>query len=115
MSRGLSHADILATATRFTARSIADAYKSFIIPHHSIDEVIVSGGGAHNQLLMAMLSELLPEMEVKTLSSIGLNSDAKEAVIFALLGNDFMKGICNNLPSATGASKRTVMGKLALP
>jgi len=113
--RGLGHADIVATATAFTARSIAEGYRRFVFPRCRIDEVIVTGGGAHNGTLLAMLASMLPEQTVMNSQSLGFNDDAKEAVIFALLGNDFMYGIRNNLPSATGAAEATVMGKLALP
>jgi len=113
--RGLSAADTVATATAFTARSIAEGCRRFVFPRCRIDEVIVSGGGAHNRTLLDMLSALLPGVTVTTSQAYGLSDDAKEAVIFALLGNDFLHGICNNLPIATGASRPTVMGKLALP
>ncbi|OWA35649.1 anhydro-N-acetylmuramic acid kinase [Saccharibacillus sp. O16] len=113
--RGLSDADIVATASLFTARSIAEAYREFVFPRCRIDEVIVSGGGARNGTLMAMLASLLPEQRVCSSAEFGVDDDAKEAVIFALLGNDFLRGVPNNLPSATGASRPTVMGKLALP
>lgn len=113
--RGLSDADIVATATAFTARTIAEGYNRYVFPACRIDEVIVSGGGAHNATLMAMLQQLLPEQRVLTSGELGFSDDAKEAVIFALLGNDFMHGITNNLPSATGAARSTVMGKLAFP
>ncbi|MNI88943.1 Anhydro-N-acetylmuramic acid kinase [compost metagenome] len=62
-----------------------------------------------------MLQHLLPEQKVLTSGELGFSDDAKEAIIFALLGNDFMHGIANNLPSATGATRPTVMGKLAFP
>lgn len=114
-SRKLEAADIVATATALTARSIAGALFQFVIPRCRIEEVIVSGGGAHNRTLLRQLAELLPEQRVLTSSELGLADDAKEAVIFALLGNDFLRGISNNIPSATGASRPTVMGKLALP
>lgn len=113
--RGLGNADIVATATAFTARSIADSYRQFVFPRCSIDEVIVTGGGAHNRTLMRMLADMLPDQKVMTSQTLGFNDDAKEAVIFALLGNDFIHGVCNNLPAATGAAHPTVMGKLALP
>lgn len=113
--RGLGHADIVATATSFTARSIAEGYRRFVFPRCRIDEVIVTGGGAHNGTLLAMLASMLPEQTVMNSQSMGFNDDAKEAVIFALLGNDFLHGVRNNLPSATGAAEATVMGKLALP
>lgn len=114
-ARGLPDADIVATATAFTAESIAAGYRRFVFPRCRIDEVIVSGGGARNAELMRMLAQRLPEQRIMTSGALGVDDDAKEAVIFALLGNDFMHGICNNLPSATGAAVPTVMGKLALP
>lgn len=113
--RNLQDADIVATATAFTAHSIADSYHRFVFPVCGIDEVIVTGGGAHNAELLRMLAVLLPEQKVMTSAQLGFHDDAKEAVIFALLGNDFMHGIPNNLPAATGAARSTVMGKLALP
>ncbi|MCM3129193.1 anhydro-N-acetylmuramic acid kinase [Paenibacillus provencensis] len=112
--RGLSSADIVATATWFTAKSIADSYERWVFPKNKIDQIIVSGGGAHNEVLLAMLSELLPGRTVAKASSFGIDDDAKEALIFALLGNECIHGIPNNIPSATGAGRRVVMGKLAL-
>jgi anhydro-N-acetylmuramic acid kinase len=114
-ARELEAADIVATATAFTARSIANACRDFVMPRCRLDEVIVSGGGAHNRTLLRQLAELLPEQEILTSGELGLADDAKEAVIFALLGNDFLRGISNNVTAATGASRPTVMGKLALP
>jgi anhydro-N-acetylmuramic acid kinase len=113
--RGLSEADMVATATAFTARTIAEGYKRHVFPVCAIDEVIISGGGAHNNTLLDMLQELLPGQKVLTSGQLGFSDDAKEAIIFALLGNDFMHGVANNLPSATGADRPTVMGKLAFP
>lgn len=112
---GASAADIVATATAFTAHSITDGYKRFVFPLMDIHDVVVSGGGARNATLMRMLAELLPAHRVLASDELGLNSDAKEAIAFALLGNNFLHGIPNNLPSATGAKTDTVMGKLALP
>lgn len=112
---GASPADIVATATAFTAHSIASGYRDFVFPHMAVADVIVSGGGARNATLMRMLAELLPDQRVIASDELGLSGDAKEAIAFTLLGNNFVHGIPNNLPSATGASKATVMGKLALP
>ncbi|MEF2246901.1 anhydro-N-acetylmuramic acid kinase [Paenibacillus sp. IITD108] len=114
-SYSLKDADIVATATAFTAHTIADSCKQHVLPFTNIDQIIVSGGGAFNKTLLRMLGELLPEQQVLTADEAGVSSDAKEAIIFALLGNDFMYEKCNNMPSATGASTATVMGKLALP
>ncbi len=113
--RGLADADIVATATRFTARTIALAYRRDVFPRCAIEEVIVTGGGARNRTLLRMLAELLPKQRVTNSRALGYNDDAKEALIFAMLGNDFLCGVANNLPSATGAARPTVMGKLALP
>lgn len=113
--QGLGDADIVATATAFTARTIARGYRDFVFPRCAVGEVIITGGGAHNRTLLEMLSGLLPEQRVTNSRALGYDDDAKEAMIFAILGNDFMHGIANNLPSATGASRPTVMGKLALP
>lgn len=113
--RGLREADIVASATALTARSIADSYLKFVLPNTPVHEVIVSGGGAHNRTLLGMLADLLPEVRIRRSGDFGVHEDAKEAVVFALLGNDFMHGIANQLPRATGAERPTVMGKLALP
>ncbi|WP_246029225.1 anhydro-N-acetylmuramic acid kinase [Paenibacillus humicus] len=114
-ARGLGAEDIVATATALTARSIADACRQLVLPRCEVHELVVSGGGACNATLLTMLSGLLPELSVTTSGSLGIPDDAKEAVIFALLGHDFLLGQANNLPSATGASRPTVLGKLALP
>ena len=113
--RGLSSSDTVATVTAFTSMSISMAFNHFVLPRTSVEEVIVSGGGAHNRTLMRQLAEQLPGQKVLTSTELGLPEDAKEAVIFALLGHDFLQGIPNNLPAATGASRPTIMGKLALP
>ncbi|NOV01567.1 anhydro-N-acetylmuramic acid kinase [Paenibacillus planticolens] len=115
LERGLAHEDIVATATAFTAHSIARAYQDFIFPQYDMAEVIVSGGGARNRTLLGMLQELLPEQAILTSDELGISGDAKEAILFALLGNDWIHGVPNNLPSATGAERPTIMGKLALP
>lgn len=112
---GLSAADTIATFTAFTARSIADSYKDFVLPAMAVHDVLVSGGGMHNATLLRMMGGLLPEQAIVRSDALGVSGDAKEAMVFALLGNNMLHGIPNNLPSATGASCATVMGKLALP
>ncbi|TNJ66625.1 anhydro-N-acetylmuramic acid kinase [Paenibacillus hemerocallicola] len=113
--KGLSDADIVATFTAFTAHSISQSYREFVLPVMPVEEVIVSGGGAHNRTLLAMIAELHPGLTVTTSDKLGISSDAKEAVAFAIFANNFLFGIPNNLPSATGAPVPTIMGKLALP
>ncbi|MBP2017507.1 anhydro-N-acetylmuramic acid kinase [Symbiobacterium terraclitae] len=103
-------ADLVATATAFTAHSIADAYRRFLGP---VDEVIVGGGGARNPVLMRMLAEALPGARVTAHEAVGINSDAKEAIAFALLANDCVLELPTNVPGATGGG-RAVLGKICL-
>ena len=99
--------DILATATAFTAHSIALSLRRFAprLPAR----LVVGGGGSRNPTLLAFLQEALPETKVQIQEDLGLDSDAKEAVAFAILANEALFGICNNAPSATGAKHVVVM------
>ncbi len=108
--RGLSPAQIMATLTAITARSIADAYQRFGPKH--IDEVIVSGGGGHNTTLMQMLRAALPASRVTLYDDFGLPADAKEAVLIALLGYEAIHGRPANLPRCTGARGPTTLGTI---
>ncbi len=107
--------DLLATVVRFTAASIARAYKDFIFPRFEVDQVIVSGGGVHNETLLRSLRELVAPVPVVTLESLGLSSDAKEAVAFAILANETIAGNPANVPGATGALRPVVLGKIVPP
>jgi len=105
--------DVLATLNLFTARSIAESYRRFIFPRHGIREVVVSGGGALNPVLMERLSRLLAPVPVVTSERFGLPVMAKEAVAFAWLGLRALRGRPNNCPQATGARGRRILGKVA--
>ncbi|MHC4355620.1 MAG: anhydro-N-acetylmuramic acid kinase [Planctomycetota bacterium] len=107
---GLSDADIVATVTAFTARSIAQAYRQFLpsMP----DEVILCGGGAHNGTLVEMLRSELADVKMLSTDDFGISVDAKEAVSFAVLAWATIKGMPNNLPGATGAEQPVVLGKI---
>ncbi|MGC8783631.1 MAG: anhydro-N-acetylmuramic acid kinase [Armatimonadota bacterium] len=112
----LSNAELLVpTLTELTARTIADGIRRFVFPSMRMARLIVSGGGVHNRTLMRRLRELLHELQVETSDRYGVHPDAKEAVAFAVLGYQRMQGRTNNLPSATGARRAVVMGKLCLP
>jgi len=104
---------VLATLNLFTARSIADSYRRFVLPRHTMREVVVSGGGALNPVLMAHLVRLLKPIPVQTSQRYGLPVMAKEAAAFAWLGLRALQGRPNNCPQATGASGRRVLGKVA--
>lgn len=106
--------DIIATLTALTAKTIADAYERFIYPNAGINEVIIGGGGAYNPTLMAMLRTYLPKrIELKTHEDYGVSNNFKEVMAFALLGYCTYYQIPNNLPSCTGANRRTVLGKIS--
>ncbi|MCX5635529.1 MAG: anhydro-N-acetylmuramic acid kinase [Planctomycetota bacterium] len=107
---GLKPADIIATVTAFTARSIIAAYRCFLplLP----DEVILCGGGAKNKTLVKMLKEQIKPAKVLLTDDFGINADAKEAISFAILAGETIRGIPNNIPSATGAKTPVVLGKI---
>ncbi len=77
--------DLIATATALTAAAVADAIGRFVRPRMPVDELIVSGGGAHNPAIMGQLAALLPGVAVATSADYGVDIDAKEAIAFAIL------------------------------
>ncbi len=101
--------DLVATLTELTARTIADAYRRWVIPL-GVDEVVVTGGGARNPTLVARISALLDPLPVRDGSVLGVDPDAKEAVAFALLAWAHLRGIPANVPEATGAAGPRVLG-----
>ena len=113
----ISDEDLLATVTYLTAWSIFDACERFALPVCKPAELIVGGGGSYNKTLLKDLSGLFGTrgIAVRTQEDLGFNSDAKEAVAFALMADCFVRGEANVLPSVTGASAASVMGKLSLP
>jgi anhydro-N-acetylmuramic acid kinase len=109
--------DIVATATAFTAACISDAYRRFVFPQmQSGDlaglEVILGGGGAKNPTLRSMLIEEPPSIRVLTHEDFGIDNQAKEALAFAILAHETMRGRAANIPSATGARLPVVLGKI---
>ncbi len=109
---GVDLRDALATATRFTAEAVAVGLERFAPARP--ERLVVGGGGSWNETLLAHLRDCLPGCEVITNEELGLSSDAKEAVAFAILANEAVFGVCNNTPAATGAGAPVVMGKLSL-
>lgn len=113
--RGARHEDLIRTATELTARTIADARQHFVPGSIAIHRLIISGGGAHNRLLVARLTELLPNLRVHRSDEFGLDVDAKEAIAFAMLADRTMRGLPGNLPGVTGARRAVVLGKISRP
>jgi anhydro-N-acetylmuramic acid kinase len=123
-------ADLIRAATMFTALSVVDALNRFVLPKTKIHQLIVSGGGAHNPLLVAQLSAAVGagaqpvaphrgktaascQIEVLPSSRLGIPEDAKEAFAFALLAYETWHRRPSNLPSATGARAPAILGKIS--
>lgn len=102
--------DVIATAVAFTAASIADAYRRFVL--EPVSEVVLSGGGARNPALVDAIAGALAPTPVRRFDDLFFDGDAKEAVAFALLGWLHLYYRPGNLPSATGARGPRVLGKL---
>jgi anhydro-N-acetylmuramic acid kinase len=111
----LTAADLAATGLEYAAQSIAHSYARFVLPR-GLDEVIVAGGGVHNPLLMRRLRQLLPvpvlTFAEKGWESAGFSASSREAAAFALMGYCMYQGWPNTLPSATGARRAVIAGKL---
>ncbi len=107
--------DIVATATALTARSIADAVRRFVLPLGGFAELIVSGGGAKNPTLLAMLTAEALKLGIRLRLSdeFGLPAEAKEAVAFAILAYETWHRQPSNIPSATGAKRPAILGKIS--
>ena len=113
IKKKIDPADIVATVTAFTATAIARDYRRFLpqIP----DEIILCGGGGKNRTLVNMLQQQLKDANIRLMDELGINSDAKEAISFAILAYATIKGITNNVPTATGAQQPVVLGKIITP
>ncbi|OMI35264.1 anhydro-N-acetylmuramic acid kinase [Streptomyces sparsogenes] len=99
--------DVLATLTRLTAVTVADACRA-----HGVTQLVVSGGGLRNPVLMRMLAEELPGVPLRPSDALGLPSVAKEALAFAVLGFLTAHGLPGALPSGTGARRATLLGSI---
>jgi len=116
---GASKPDVVATATALTARSIADAVERFVLPRFGVrrrdHEMVVSGGGTKNPTLMAMLRDEIAALGIALHFSdeFGIPAEAKEAVAFALLAHETWHRRPSNVPSATGAKRAAILGKIS--
>lgn len=101
--------DLVATATAFTAATIAVGIR---LAHRGPADLIVSGGGSHNPQILKQLAAFLPEATLATSGDFGVDADAKEAIAFAILAYETWRGRPSNVPSATGASRSVVLGNV---
>lgn len=106
--------DVIRTVTEFTAYSIWYNYHNFIESKTAINELIVSGGGAENPVLMKSLKSYFKGVVVRKMNDFGITTDNKEAVLFALLANECISGNSANMPAVTGSKKEVILGKICL-
>jgi anhydro-N-acetylmuramic acid kinase len=109
----ISVPDIIATLTLFTATTMVDAiYK--LIPRSESFTVYTSGGGMHNPMIMQYLKSLLPNIQIESSEKLGIQPDAKEAILFAVLANEAVAG--KPMMAGNNATKIPVsMGKISFP
>ncbi|MEK7407904.1 MAG: anhydro-N-acetylmuramic acid kinase [Acidobacteriota bacterium] len=112
LATGLPLPDLIATATALTAAAVAVGIERFVRPRMRVDELIVSGGGAHNPRILSYLTAFLPGVALSTSADFGISIDGKEAIAFAVLAHETWRRRPANLPSATGAGRAVVLGKV---
>src|SRR6266404_3186734 len=105
--------DLIRAATIFTALSIVDALNRFVLPKTRIHQLIISGGGSHNPLILGQISAALPKIQIVPSSQLRVSEDAKEAFAFALLAYETFHQRPSNVPSATGARRPAILGKIS--
>ncbi len=113
--RGHSLEDLLATVTESVAFTIIRAYNRFIKSQFTLSRLIVSGGGAQNKTLMRLLKKGFDEVVIRKSDDYGIPREAREAIAFAILGNETLSGSPANVPQATGAKRRVVLGHITPP
>ena len=111
-TEALSHGDIMATLNRFSADMIISAIQQTTA---QLDNFVIyaSGGGIHNPLLMSQIQQALPDVSIKTTADLGINPDAKEAVLFAVLANECLVGGKQKFSNAREGIPGVTMGKIS--
>ena len=105
--RGIADADLVRTLTELTVRTVARD-----IAARGVAFLAVSGGGAHNPVVMDGLRAALDGVDVVPADALGAPADAKEAILFALIGWCTLNGVPAVLPGATGASAPRILGTI---
>lgn len=113
VSTGLSAETLAATAAHLTATTVLQAIERFVGPMMPVDELVVSGGGWKNPSIMEPICAGLPGTRVRASRDFGVDGDAKEAIAFAVLAYETIHGRPSNLPSATGASREAILGRIS--
>jgi len=106
--------DIIRTVTEITAWAVFFSYDNFMKSETEIDELLVSGGGAHNKFLMELLQKYFGKTKVMKIEEYGYSSDAKEAICFAILANETISGNPANVPRTTGAKEAVILGDICI-
>jgi anhydro-N-acetylmuramic acid kinase len=114
-AEGGSLDDALATATELTARTVADAVRAATPAWMGWREVLVAGGGAANSALVDRLVDAFAPTAVRRVDELGVPSEAREAIAFAILAVYRLRGLPNTLPRVTGASRAVSAGAVHLP
>ena len=104
--------DLIATLTEYTVETIGLHYERYFKRQAVIDEVVVSGGGLHNQTMMQRLREWFTPVPVRPADAYGIQGDAKEAFAFAVLAALAVWGLDGNVPAVSGAKHPVVLGKI---
>lgn len=103
-------ASFVSDLTEFVARSIRDAYERFVFPCYAVSSLYLSGGGQKNPILRRRLEELFAPLPMLSCDALGLPVKFKEAIAFAVLANETICGQPSNVPGATGARGRRILG-----
>jgi anhydro-N-acetylmuramic acid kinase len=114
ISKGMKKSDIIRTVTEFTSYTIWYNYKNFIEPGLKVDELIISGGGTQNPVLMKSLKNYLKGMKIRKMNDSGITASNKEAVLFAVLANECISGNPANMRAVTGSTRDVILGKICL-
>ncbi len=112
-ARDVTDEDVVATATALTARTMADGYARFV--RSDLLDVVLSGGGARNPTLVRLIREAMPLRTVRTFDELFFDGEAKEAVAFAYIALQHLRGLPGNVPAATGAAGPRILGTRTLP
>jgi anhydro-N-acetylmuramic acid kinase len=106
-STDLSLDDLLATLAALTTETVARE-----LERYGVERVVASGGGTRNRAIMDGLARRLPEVELETFEQLGVASESKEAVVFALIGFLTAHGLAGAVPSCTGAGRAAILGTI---